>query len=133
MGAPGRHLLLATPQHQRRRGSRRRGAKGRERLINGGTNGLEERKKYLRIAKGIWMTDGAAGSSPGSNPVLRKGDQGADVTELQNELTKAGFSVFADGDFGGHTEEAVIAFQTREGLKADGIVGATTWAALIAD
>jgi len=103
------------------------------RLINGGTNGLAERKNYLRIAKGIWMTDGVAGASPGSNPVLRKGDQGPDVTELQNELTKAGFSVFADGDFGGHTEEAVIAFQTRKGLKADGVVGAGTWAALIAD
>jgi len=111
-------------------------------LVNGGTNGLDDRKRYLRIAKGIWMSGGAAAAPPPATatapslhptPVLRKGDQGDDVTELQNDLITAGFKVFADGDFGEHTEEAVIAFQTREGLKADGVVGAETWATLTAD
>jgi putative chitinase len=100
-------------------------------LINGGENGLEERKRYLRRAKAIWMTDtAAAGAADGPDRVLRKGDQGPDVTILQNELIEAGFKVFADGDFGDNTEEAVIAFQGRHGLKADGVVGAQTWGVL---
>jgi putative chitinase len=110
-------------------------------LVNGGTNGLDDRKRYLRIAKGIWMSGVAApppavtatAASAASNPILRKGDEGDDVTELQNDLIADGFKVFADGDFGEHTEEAVIAFQTGKGLKADGVVGAETWAALTAD
>jgi putative chitinase len=103
-------------------------------LINGGTNGLEERKRYLRKAKAIWMTDGAAvAPAGGPDPVLRKGDQGADVMILQNELIEAGFKVFADGDFGDNTQEAVMAFQTRHGLNADGVVGTQTWGVLRAD
>lgn len=103
-------------------------------LINGGDNGLEERKRYLRKAKAIWMTDSASASPiPESNPVLRKGDQGPDVTILQNELIEAGFKVFADGDFGDNTQEAVMAFQTRHGLNADGVVGTQTWGVLRAD
>ena len=38
-----------------------------------------------------------------------------------------------DGHFGDHTEEAVKAFQTRQGLEADGVVGSGTWAALISN
>ena len=98
-------------------------------LINGGINGLNERKKYLAKAKAIWLD----GSSADSDPVLRLGDRGFDVTELQNELIQAGFKVSADGDFGEHTQEAVVAFQRREGLPADGVVGGKTWAMLRAN
>lgn len=114
--------------------------------INGGTNGLEDRKRYLAKAKAIWMAGGGASagaaapaaaparaSSADADPVLRQGDQGPDVTELQNELIQAGFTVFADGDFGEHTKEAVAAFQARAGLPADGVVGEKTWAALRAN
>jgi peptidoglycan hydrolase-like protein with peptidoglycan-binding domain len=88
----------------------------------------------LRKAKAIWMTDGAAvAPAGGPDPVLRKGDQGADVMILQNELIEAGFKVFADGDFGDNTQEAVMAFQTRHGLNADGVVGTQTWGVLRAD
>jgi putative chitinase len=109
------------------------------RIINGGTNGLEDRKRYLRIAKGIWLNGGApaapaaVAAAIAANPVLRKGSKGDDVTDLQNELIEAGFNIGSDGDFGEQTEEAVKAFQSRAGLAADGIVGATTWAALRAD
>lgn len=97
-------------------------------LINGGINGLADRKQYLQKAKAIWM-DGVSGTS---NPVLALGDKGPDVTELQNELIQSGFKVFADGEFGKNTEEAVKAFQRRLGLTRDGKVGAKTWAALLA-
>jgi peptidoglycan hydrolase-like protein with peptidoglycan-binding domain len=37
----------------------------------------------------------------------------------------------ADGDFGTATEAAVLAFQRRNGLEADGIVGNDTWQKLL--
>lgn len=97
--------------------------------INGGTNGLPERTKYLEKAKAIWL-EGGAGGSTGANPTLRLGDSGAAVTKLQNALIEAGFRVSTDGAFGEHTKSAVIALQTVRGLDADGVVGPSTWAAL---
>jgi peptidoglycan hydrolase-like protein with peptidoglycan-binding domain len=35
-----------------------------------------------------------------------------------------------DGDFGPKTKRAVIVFQKKNGLYADGIVGKNTWAKL---
>jgi putative chitinase len=96
--------------------------------INGGLNGFEDRKRYLAKAKAIWMEPHA---ETASHPVLRPGDQGNDVLDLQNELIDAGFRVLADGDFGAHTKEAVIDLQSRHRLEADGIVGARTWAVLM--
>jgi peptidoglycan hydrolase-like protein with peptidoglycan-binding domain len=36
-----------------------------------------------------------------------------------------------DGDFGGATERAVMAFQQAQGLDVDGVVGRDTWTALL--
>lgn len=115
-------------------------------IINGGSNGLPDRRQYLAIAKKIWMGGGgaavAAAASPaapapaptaGSHPVLKNGAKGPAVTELQNELIEAGFNISTDGDFGDHTEDAVKAFQEQNDLKADGVVGDATWAALVAN
>lgn len=62
--------------------------------------------------------------------LLKKGDRGDKVVLLQNALTRFGFPVYADGVFGPVTEEAVMAYQRKQGLKVDGIVGAATWSAL---
>lgn len=64
--------------------------------------------------------------------VLRRGDQGEDVRELQETLIALGFlgSGGADGDFGRMTEAAVMGFQTWAGLEADGEAGPLTNAAL---
>jgi putative chitinase len=99
------------------------------RKINGGTNGLPERIRYLAKAKAIWM-NGASATVSGADPVLRSGDSGAAVTKLQKALIEAGFTVSTDGAFGEHTKSAVIAFQTRHGLTPDGVVGPGTWTAL---
>ena len=64
---------------------------------------------------------------------LRRGDKGEDVKELQKELISLGYALQkygADGDFGKETEAAVKAFQTDNGMKADGVVGEKTYAAL---
>ncbi len=57
--------------------------------------------------------------------LLRKGDRGEDVRELQKLL-----HVYPDGIFGENTDEAVRDFQEDNSLKVDGIVGERTWMAL---
>lgn len=100
------------------------------RAVNGGFNGLEDRERYLRRAKAIWM---AEQTPTACNPVLRPGDRGDAVVDLQNELVEAGYRLWVDGDYGEHTKTAVVDFQRRRGLTADGVVGPRTWAALRAD
>lgn len=55
---------------------------------------------------------------------LREGDRGDDVQSLQERLVELGYRPgTTDGTFGAHTASAVLAFQKREGLTRDGIVG----------
>jgi hypothetical protein len=63
---------------------------------------------------------------------MRKGDTGADVRDLQQRLAALGHAVEKDGWFGEKTEAAVIAFQRKVGLVADGIAGPKTLVALAA-
>lgn len=56
--------------------------------------------------------------------------QGDDVRELQTLLNEHGIACDVDGIFGPGTNAAVLAFQEANGLTVDGIVGASTWAAL---
>lgn len=65
-----------------------------------------------------------------SASTLRKGDTGTDVAKLQTKLSKLGYGVTSDGDFGAATEDAVRAFQKDAGLAADGIAGPATQAKL---
>ena len=64
-------------------------------------------------------------------PTLRNGSQGNFVYLLQYLLTQNGYNISVDGAFGQNTTNAVIAFQTANGLTADGIVGANTWRTLL--
>lgn len=57
--------------------------------------------------------------------VLRSGSEGRHVMLLQRAL-----HVQVDGVFGPETQAAVERFQHRQGLQANGIVGAGTWSAL---
>ena len=61
---------------------------------------------------------------------LKRGSSGAAVVLLQQLLAKAGQWVSADGDFGGITQKAVVAFQKAQRLGADGVVGPKTAEAL---
>ena len=64
-------------------------------------------------------------------PDLRRGSTGPEVSRLQARLKERGFNPGqVDGDFGGGTEAAVLAFQKSAGLLADGIAGPRTLAAL---
>ena len=57
--------------------------------------------------------------------VLKYGDNGDDVKELQQDLMKLGYALpeyGADGEFGDETKAAVKAFQKDHGLKVDGVM-----------
>lgn len=61
---------------------------------------------------------------------LRPGHSGGDVAELQRQLTRHGFKVSADGEYGPKTKAAVAAFQKSRRLTRDGIAGPQTITAL---
>jgi putative chitinase len=98
-------------------------------LVNGGTIGLEDRKRHYEQA--LAVLGGAvpapithASAIPG---VLKKGCTGEAVKRLQDEL-----GLEDDGVFGPGTEAAVKKWQAANGLAADGIVGPKTLAKLLA-
>lgn len=81
----------------------------------------------------VWGAGGRTANAPAwlkaavaaARPVLREGDKGNSVRELQAKL-----GIGADGIFGPATEAAVKKFQVRHGILADGVVGPATWAKL---
>jgi peptidoglycan hydrolase-like protein with peptidoglycan-binding domain len=68
-----------------------------------------------------WVTTG---------PTLRPWDIGPVVGELQELLRAHGFRLSISNEFDSHTEDCVLIFQQRQGIRADAIVGPKTWAAL---
>jgi len=98
-------------------------------LVNGGTIGLEDRKKHYESALAVL---GGAVPAPITNAaaipgVLKKGSTGEAVKRMQAEL-----GLEDDGVFGPGTEAAVKKWQAANGLAADGIVGPKTLAKLLA-
>ncbi|MFR8257051.1 MAG: peptidoglycan-binding domain-containing protein [Ruthenibacterium sp.] len=63
---------------------------------------------------------------------LRTGSSGDDVRIAQSYLNKAlGAGLNVDGRFGASTRQAAEAFQAREGLSIDGVIGRATWDKLV--
>ncbi|MFA5068179.1 MAG: peptidoglycan-binding protein [Candidatus Izemoplasmatales bacterium] len=62
--------------------------------------------------------------------MIKKGDKGNSVVEIQTILSLLGYDLIVDGDFGKKTFDAVKKFQTKNGLIVDGIVGQKTMDAL---
>ncbi len=62
---------------------------------------------------------------------LKQGSRGEEVKQVQRKLKQWGYYTGAvDGIFGAATKKAVIYFQQKNGLTADGVVGKATFAAL---
>ncbi len=115
-------------------------------LINGGYNGLDDRIKYYERARKVLSRDDTATipmSVPSSNQpsasgaapnypgvAFRQGNRGETVKVIQQRLRVLGYTVGVDGDFGPGTANAVAAFQKKNNLGSDGVVGPGTWAAL---
>ncbi|MCG3175616.1 MAG: hypothetical protein MOGMAGMI_00549 [Candidatus Omnitrophica bacterium] len=69
------------------------------------------------------------GGSSSTSSVIRV--SGVDVKDVQRALARAGFNPGpVDGRLGKKTKAAIKAFQRRNNLKADGIVGERTWSLL---
>lgn len=97
-------------------------------LVNGGTNGLDDRTTKWNKALSVLGSDVKAESTTPTAPTstssyttLRKGSKGLEVVKLQTAL-----GIPADGDYGSGTEAAVKKYQASKGLTADGIAGPAT-------
>ncbi|MEU9155631.1 peptidoglycan-binding domain-containing protein [Streptomyces sp. NPDC048417] len=89
--------------------------------------------RSARPTQSASTTGTAASAQPTSAPVLRPGDSGAEVTELQLRLTQLRlFSGKADGHYDRETEDAVRTYQLARGILTDesGVYGTATRAAL---
>jgi peptidoglycan hydrolase-like protein with peptidoglycan-binding domain len=80
----------------------------------------------------VKVTQRTASEPPKIPAAVKRNSKGKAVTQLQEHLNRLGFDCGkADGSFGQRTEDAVKAFQSARGLKADGVVGPKTWSALL--
>jgi putative chitinase len=118
------------------------------RKINGGLNGLDDRKQYLAKAKRAIPPDifhnqpepvvhqeldpqmtldfNAPMPQPINVVVAKNGDNSPYVKDLQNMLIKKGAKITADGAYGPSTEKTVKAFQKKNNLEITGMIDTNT-------
>ena len=99
---------------------------GMTKRINGGTIGLEDRKKHYIHALDVFGGDFEEPETD-YNQTIRQGSRGPLVAEVQEKLDIDP----ADGIFGPGTEKIVKHWQSSNGLVADGIVGPKTLGKLL--
>ena len=84
---------------------------------------------WLRLALIFMLCLSISGAAMAAT--LRVGSSGEEVKTLQTKLKRWGYYTGSiDGVFGSGTKKAVIAFQKKNGLTPDGIVGPATLKAL---
>ena len=85
-------------------------------------------RRLLAVAAAALLLAQSAATALGA---VAWGDRGEDVRQIQEKLRQYGYMTApADGIFGADTYAAVLYFQRKNGLKADGVVGSATAAAL---
>lgn len=99
---------------------------GMTKRINGGTIGLEDRKKHYIHALDVFGGDFEEPETD-YNQTIRQGSSGPLVAEVQEKLDISP----ADGIFGPGTARIVKEWQSSNGLTADGIVGPQTLGKLL--
>ena len=99
------------------------------RVVNVGDPSIRgyARPKYAKRSNVPVTPQKPAETVTDAHRVLRKGDTGEDVKELQRLLNQHGYDLAVDGDFGRETYKSVKDYQSRHGLEVDGIVGKYTW------
>jgi peptidoglycan hydrolase-like protein with peptidoglycan-binding domain len=95
------------------------------------TNYSRSKWQYvLRYSKNTTVTVTSATTSTTTvttQTLYQRGSVGTKVKEIQQQLNKVGnYGLEEDGEFGRLTEQAVIDFQSKNGLEVDGIVGKQT-------
>jgi peptidoglycan hydrolase-like protein with peptidoglycan-binding domain len=80
------------------------------------------------FSRSAWMTLLSAGTTP----VLNLGSSGEDVRRVQRALNAASpkYKLPITGSYDPATQAAVRAWQAKNGIAEDGVVGAASWAAL---
>jgi putative chitinase len=105
------------------------------RRINGGTNGLSDRRHYLEKAKKLVPQNIGAIKKPQEvsqevpviNIVMAKfGDDSPYVADLQDMLVRKGYTLVVDGKFGKRTQDAVSDFQKKNGIAVTGNIDTNT-------
>ena len=99
---------------------------GMTKRINGGTIGLDDRKKHYLHALDVFGGDYEEPETD-YNQTIRQGSRGPLVAEVQEKLDISP----ADGIFGPGTAKIVKHWQSSNGLTADGIVGPKTLGKLL--
>ena len=98
--------------------------------INGGYNGLTERRAWFDKTWAIWGTGRVPRSAPDIGE-LERGDRGDRVRKLKELLARAGYDPGAMNDeFDGQTERAVMLLQSDQKRNVDGLVDLALWKAL---
>lgn len=108
---------------------------GSDVVLRGGNQGNQVSDAAFPVNRilGIRRHDGVS-QVDGKRPILRKGDNGVFVLEMQTQLAAHRYFLGdKDGKFGSRTLGAVVAFQADHALKADGVVGEKTWDVLLGD
>lgn len=90
-------------------------------------NGLTADGMVGNATKAKLGITGNGGGSGTTSATLRVGSNGSLTRYLQRMLNVLGYSMLVDGSFGTTTQNAVMSFQRKYGLEADGIVGSATW------
>jgi len=107
------------------------------RIINGGINGLEDRKsRFAKLEKELTLevvVQLRQGEAPASAAPLHQGAKGTAVRELQTYLKAHGHTdargseIKVDGQFGPSTRHALESFQRSQDLEVTGVADRTTW------
>lgn len=95
---------------------------------------MENAKQKLRFTLALALTLAlclAVSGAAYAAAVLKVGSSGEEVKTLQTKLKRWGYYTGSiDGVFGSGTKSAVVSFQKKNGLTADGVVGPATAQAL---
>lgn len=78
----------------------------------------------------ITPVDSSTSNNKPDWPILAAGSEGLLVKILQTRLVELGYKIKIDSEFGPATKAAVINYQRKNGLTADGLVGSKTKEAL---
>lgn len=99
-------------------------------LVTDGVVGPQTLNTLRAGGTGVVSMASATSTGSVSGSSLRMGTSGQQVTQIQQALSRFGYSVPTTGYFGEMTQSAVMQFQSARGLTVDGVVGPATLAQL---